>query len=442
MAYIAHSESDRQEMLKALGVESFDALIESVPAEARLKKPLNLPPALSEMEAVTHLQALADQNRRGLLFVGGGAYDHYIPAAVRHILLRPEFYTAYTPYQAEVSQGTLQAIFEYQSLICELTGMEVANASMYDGGSALAEAALMALHHTGRDQILVAGNLNPFYRQILQTYLNDQPVELIEIPLQDGAVDQAALQALLSERTAAVLVQNPNFYGIVEDLDGLAEPIHQAGGLLVVSVDPISLSLLKPPGAYGADIVVGEGQALGNPLNFGGPYLGLFASRRALIRRMPGRIVGVTEDGQGRRGFVTVLQTREQQIRREKATSNICTNSQLCALAATVYLSLLGREGFREVGRQCLQKSHYLAGQIEKIPGFKRRFNRPFFKEFAVSTPVPAAQIVRDLQEENIYPGLDLEKLGMGEGLLIAVTEKRSRQEMDRLVAALKTYQA
>ena len=441
MAYIANSDADRREMLKALGVDSFEALMDAIPAEVRLKGELNLPPALSEMEAVQHLQGLADQNQQGVLFLGGGAYDHYIPAAVRHILLRSEFYTAYTPYQAEVSQGTLQAIFEYQSLVCQLTGMEVANASMYDGGSALAEAALMALHHTGRSQLLVAGNLHPFYRQILETYLNDLPVELVTIPLEEGGIHRAALLELLSDQTAAVLIQNPNFYGIVEELDGLAEAIHQAGGLLVVSVDPMSLSVLKPPGAYGADIVVGEGHALGNPLNFGGPYLGLFATRRKLIRRMPGRIVGMTEDQQGRRGFVTVLQTREQQIRREKATSNICTNSQRCALASTVYLSLLGRTGFAEVGRQCVQKSHYLARQIETIPGFKLRFARPFFKEFTVSTPVPAEQIIRDLQAQHLHPGLDLTRLGMGEGLLIAVTEKRTRKEMDRLVTALKTYQ-
>ncbi len=441
MTYIANSESDRQAMLREIGVSSFEDLIDYIPEALRLKEPLNLPPALSELEAVSHMEKLAARNQRAVIFAGGGAYDHYVPAAVRHILWRSEFYTAYTPYQPEVSQGTLQAIYEYQTYICRLTGMDVANASMYDGGSALAEAVLMAVGHTRRRRVLIPENVHPYYRRIIDTYTQHQDIERVSIPLSDGVIDQAALEQALTEDTAAVIVQHPNFFGLLEDPAAISKMVHEKGALLIAFVDPISLVLLEPPGDYGADIVVGEGQALGNALNFGGPYLGIFATTRALIRKMPGRIVGRTVDIEGKTAFVTVLQTREQHIRREKATSNICTNSQLCALAATVYLSLLGEHGIRRAAEMSLKNSHYLAEHIQQIPGFHLKFDQPFFKEFAVETPVPAREIIDRLADDNIIAGVDLESMGMGSGLLIAVTEKRTKQEMDQFIAALKQFQ-
>jgi len=440
MAYIANSEQDREEMLREIGVNSFEDLIDYIPAEARFREQLKLPDALSEYEAVREMNRMAQKNRPGVLFIGGGAYDHYVPAAVRHILWRSEFYTAYTPYQAEVSQGTLQAIYEYQSMICRLTGMEVANASMYDGGSALAEAVLMAVHHTRRRKVLVAENINPAYREIISTYAGDQDIDLVKIPVNNGVIDADAALDLIDEEKAALILQTPNYYGLLEDAESLADKIHSAGGLLISFVDPISLAILESPAEYGADIAVSEGQAFGNNLNYGGPYLGVFATKKALIRKMPGRIVGATTDTRGRRAYVTVLQTREQHIRRAKATSNICTNSQLCALAATVYLSLLGKKGLVRVARACLAKSHYLAEQIAAIPGFQLKYPGPFFREFAVETPVPPAEIIKKLAEKGIYAGIDLHKLKMGRGLLIAVTEKRTRQELDEFIGLLTQF--
>ncbi len=438
MAYLSRSEAEVQEMLREIGVERFEDLIDYIPAENRFRGTLNLPEPLSELEIHREIERLTARNRLGAIFLGGGAYDHYIPAAVKHILLRPEFYTAYTPYQAEVSQGTLQAIYEYQTMICRLTGMEVANASMYDGGSALAEAVLMAAHHTRKNRVLLPENINPLYRRIVETYVKDQQIELVSVPVREGVVERQALLDLLDDATAAVVVQNPNFYGLIENPEGLAEAIHEKRALFIMSVDPISLALLKTPGEWGADIVVGEGQALGNPLNLGGPYLGIFAARKALIRKMPGRIVAMTTDVEGKTAFVTTLQTREQHIRREKATSNICTNSQLCALAALVYLSLMGERGLRRVAELSLQKSHYLAEQIAQLPGFELKYRAPFFKEFVVSTPVPPGEIIQKLMEKNIFAGIDLQSFNMGQGLLVAVTEKRSREELDHYVQALK----
>ncbi len=440
MSYLANSEEDRKAMLREIGVETFEELIDYIPEELRLKKELDLPHPLSELEAIRHLETLAEKNKRGIIFAGAGAYDHYVPAAVRHILWRSEFYTAYTPYQPEVSQGTLQAIYEYQTYICRLTGMDVANASMYDGGSALAEAILMAAHHTRRNKVIVPENVNPNYIHIIQTYTQHQQIELVRVPLNDGVVDESALKDLLNEEIAAIVLQHPNFYGLLENPEPIARMAHDVGALFITFVDPISLVVLQPPGAYGADIVVGEGQGLGNALNFGGPYLGIFAATKALIRKMPGRIVGRTVDVEGKTAYVTILQTREQHIRREKATSNICTNSQLCALAATVYLSLLGEHGIRRAAERSLSNSHYLANEIQHIPGFRLKFDKPFFKEFAVETPVPARVIIDRLAEEGIIAGVDLESMGMGSGLLIAVTEKRTKNEMDQFIAALKQF--
>lgn len=437
MAYIANSEADRQAMLNAIGVKDFEELIRYIPEELRVKGELNLPEPLSELEAIRTMEELAQKNHTGISFLGGGAYDHYIPAAVRHILWRSEFYTAYTPYQAEVSQGTLQAIYEYQTMICRLTDMEVANASMYDGGSALAEAVLMAAHHTRKSRVLIPQNINPFYLQIIETYTKDQEIEIVPIPLKDGVIDRNALLNALQEDTAAVVVQNPNFFGLLEDLTGLADRIHEKRALFIHFVDPISLGIVKTPGELGADIVVSEGQPLGNALNFGGPYLGIFAARKSLIRKMPGRIVAMSSDVEGRRAFVTTLQTREQHIRREKATSNICTNSQLCALAALIYTSLMGQSGIRKIAELCVQKSHYLADKISRIDGYRLKYSGPFFKEFVLETPLPPSEIIAAMAKKNIFAGIDLKKLNMGEGLLVAVTEKRTRAELDKFAALL-----
>ncbi|MFZ0389710.1 MAG: aminomethyl-transferring glycine dehydrogenase subunit GcvPA [Calditrichia bacterium] len=437
MAFIANSEKNRREMLQEIGIGSFEELIEYIPANLRLKENLEIPRALSELEITRLMQELSEKNVSGVSFLGGGAYDHFVPAVVRHILWRSEFYTAYTPYQAEVSQGTLQSIYEYQSMIARLTGMEVANASMYDGGSALAESVLMASGHTRRKKVLIAENINPFYYDIIKTYTRDQQIELVGVPLQNGLLDQQKLAELLDEQTAAVVVQNPNYYGLIEELSGLGGRIHEKQALFIQFVDAVSLGILKTPGETGADIVVSEGQGFGNNLNFGGPYLGIFAARKSLIRKMPGRIVALTNDVDGRQAFVTTLQTREQHIRREKATSNICTNSQLCALAAAVYLSLLGRSGLQKTAKQCLQKSHYLAKEISKLPGFELKHSGHFFKEFVVKTPVEPKIIIDKLADRHIFAGIDLQKVNMGEGLLVAVTEKRTREEMDRFVREL-----
>jgi glycine dehydrogenase subunit 1 len=334
MPFIPTTEKNRRDMLKTIGVSSFDELLKGIPEEVRFKGDLGLPPPMSEFEVEKLLKAIAGQNAHTgthVCFLGGGAYDHFIPAAVGHVISRPEFYTSYTPYQPEVSQGNLQAIYEYQTMICELTGMDAANASVYDGASALAEAALLCQAHTGREEIIISKSVHPFYRKVAATYCHRSGIVLKEVDVRQGVTDVDALRSAAGPGTAGVLVQHPNFFGLLEPVHEIEAVVHGAGGLYVTSVDPISLALLKPPGEFGADVATGEGQALGNPLNFGGPYLGIFAIKQELIRRLPGRLAGVTQDNQGRRGFVLTLQTREQHIRREKATSSICTNQQLCA---------------------------------------------------------------------------------------------------------------
>jgi len=436
MPYIPNTDQNREAMLKRIGVKSFDELVADIPAEIRLKAELKLPKALSEMETVKEVKALAGQNHPAsslISFLGGGAYDHYIPAAIDHILLRSEFYTAYTPYQAEVSQGTLQAIWEFQSLICALTGMDAANASMYDGATALAEAGILACNHTKRKQLAVAGTVHPHYRQLLATYAKGAGIEIIEIGFKDGATDLEALKKAVSDKTAGVLVQHPNFFGHLEQMDEISGLAHRSGALLAVSVDPISLGLLKSSGEYGADIVTGEGQPLGMPTSLGGPYLGLFAAKKDFLRLMPGRLVGLTTDARGQEGAVLTLQTREQHIRREKATSNICSNEALCALAATVYLSLMGRSGLKQVAGLCLQKSHYLA---EKL---KPAFQAPFFKEFVIRPQQPAEKLLEDLKKDGILGGLDLGKFypGLKGHLMLAVTEKRTIEELDLIASKI-----
>jgi len=447
MPFIPNTESDRQQMLAAIGVASFEELLEAIPDELRWKGVLDLPPGCSEMEVVGELEALAGRNLSpagAVSFLGGGAYDHFIPGAIAELLARSEFYTAYTPYQAEVSQGTLTAIFEFQTLICQLTGMDLANASVYDGASGLGEAALMAQAATGRDRLVVAGTVHPLHRRVLGTYTGGLGMEIGEIACPDGQADPAELKKQLGPRTAAVIIQHPNFFGILEDQAAIIEAAHQAGALAVVSADPVSLGILKPPGELGADIVVGEGQPLGIPQSFGGPYLGFLAARQKLLRRLPGRLVGQTADARGRRGFVLTLQTREQHIRREKATSNICTNHALCALTATLYLGLMGRQGLAGVAQLCVQKSHYARDRIARISGFRIAFEKPFFREFVVRTPVPPGEIVAALAGKGLLAGVDLSgyDLGLNDGLLVAVTEKRTREQIDRLADELRAFQA
>lgn len=443
MTYIPNTEDDLKIMLKEMEVSGFEELITSVPESLRLKKQLQLPRGLSELELKNLLEKISGENRSPdslISFLGGGAYDHFIPSPVNHILLRSEFYTAYTPYQPEVSQGTLQSIYEYQSLICQLTEMEVANASMYDGASAVAEAALLSLAETGRNEILVSASLNPNYHKVLCTYCERGGIKIRKIDLKDGTTDLELLEKKLSSKTAGFILQSPNFFGLVENAAEIEKMVHSAGALLIMACDPVSLAILKTPGEYGADVAVGEGQPLGNSLNFGGPFLGFFTCRKSLIRRMPGRIVGATVDSKDRKGFVLVLQTREQHIRREKATSNICTNEALCALAAAVYLSLLGKNGLRKVAELCLQKSHYAAEQISKIDGFKLKFQKPFFKEFVIETPIPAKRVVKLLLKKNILAGIDLSMFDrkLKNCLLVSVTEKRTKEEIDRLVENLR----
>lgn len=445
MPFIPNTDADRREMLTAIGVESFEELLEAIPAELRWKGTLSLPPGCSEMEAVRELEALAGTNVAGpeaVSFLGAGAYDHFIPGAVAELLARSEFYTAYTPYQAEVSQGTLTAIFEFQTLICQLTGMEVANASVYDGASGLGEAALMAHAATGRRELVVAETVHPLYRRVLRTYTGGLGMIIREVACPGGQADPAALEQVTGPQTAAVMIQHPNFLGVLEPQDEVVRLAQKAGALAVVCADPISLTILKPPGEAGADIAVGEGQPLGIPQGFGGPLLGFLACRQKLLRRMPGRLVGQTTDSRGRRGFVLTLQTREQHIRRDKATSNICTNHALCALAATMYLGLMGQEGLLGVARLCLQKSHYAHDRICRIPGFRAGFEKPFFREFVVRTPVPPGRVVAELSARGLLAGVDLSTFGPGldDGLLVAVTEKRTRQDIDRLVTELETF--
>ncbi|MFO8192444.1 MAG: aminomethyl-transferring glycine dehydrogenase subunit GcvPA [Bacillota bacterium] len=372
-------------------------------------------------------------------FLGAGSYDHFIPSVVPYLISRPEFQTAYTPYQAEVSQGTLQSIYEYQSLICNLTGMDISNASMYDGASAMAEAAILACRHTRRNKILVGSTVNPVWIKVLKTFTVSMGYEIITVECSDGALSAKEFEPLIDKGTACVIVQTPNFFGNLEDHSGLDQMIHSQKGLLIVAFDPVSAGILKKPSEYGADIVVAEGQALGLPQAFGGPYLGIFAATKKLMRKIPGRVVGVTEDAGGKRGFVLTLQTREQHIRRDKATSNICSNQALCALAAGIYLNTMGEQGIREVAENCYARSHYLASEISKLDGFKLRYDRPFFKEFVVKTKYPVKDILKKMLEQGIFAGIGLNKFGMADDeFLVAVTEKRDKKEMDDYVRALK----
>jgi len=444
MRYIPHTEEDIRHMLETVGVGSVEDLFAGVPAAVRLKRPLDLPPAAAESELLRELGRLADRNATAgnqISFLGGGAYNHFIPAVVDHLISRSEFYTAYTPYQPEISQGTLQAIFEYQTLICQLTGMDAANASMYDGASACAEGVLMAARATRRRKILLSTALHPEYRETVATYCRYLDLELVEVPFDaSGRTDAGELARLLDEQTAAVVAGYPNFFGVVEDLAALAAAAHDRGAYLLATVaEPIALGLLKSPGELGADIVAGEGQSFGIPLSYGGPYLGFFAARKKDLRSMPGRLVGETVDQEGRRGFVLTLATREQHIRREKATSNICSNEGLCALMATVYLALLGKQGIREVAQQNLAKAEYAKGRIAALPGFSLPFAAPTFNEFVVEAEEGADAALGRLEAAGILGGIPLARWYPGaEGrFLVCVTEQNSKAEVDALIEAL-----
>jgi len=439
MPYLFNTPEDQQAMLQAIGAGSLESLFDSVPEEIRLRRPLDLPAAMSELELTQHMQQLAAKNRSAdgsICFLGGGSYDHFIPAVVDHVSGRSEFYTSYTPYQAEVSQGNLQAMFEYQTLVCQLTGLDVSNASLYDGGTATIEAALMAVAATRRKRIVVAGSLHPEYRATIETYLTNLDIELVTVEAHSGVVFPAEAAAAVDDQTACLVVQHPNFFGCLEDVPSLSKIAHDAGALLVQVFDPISLGLLKRPGELGADIAVAEGQPLGNPMAYGGPYLGMMACREEFMRRLPGRIVGQTTDRRDRRCWVLTLQTREQHIRRAKATSNICTNQGLFALRAAVYLSCVGPEGLREAAELCLRKAHYAAESLTDLDRFERAFDRPFFKEFVIRDHQgQAAALLKSAEEQGILAGVPLGQWypDLDDCLLIAVTEKRTRSEIDRL---------
>jgi glycine dehydrogenase subunit 1 len=438
--YISITDAERAEMLKAIGVDSIADLFHDVPEAVRFPH-VDLPPPLSEIELRRELGAMSARNANPTthsVFLGAGAYNHFVPSAVDQILRRAEFYTAYTPYQPEISQGTLQAIFEYQSLICALTGMAVANASHYDGGTALAEAALMAVSSTrNRRTIVVAPSVNPQYRAVLRTYLQGMGIRVVGDERPDATFDD--LLGAIDSSTAALVVQSPDFFGTLHDLKPLVERAHAAGALLVAHFDPIALGLFQTPGEAGADIATAEGQPLGVGLSFGGPYLGIFTCSEKYVRKMPGRLAGATLDLEGRLGYVLTLQAREQHIRREHATSNICTNQGLMALAAAVYLGLMGRQGLRRVAELCYHRAHYAADQIARLPGYAVPDRGPFFQEFVVECPRPAAEINAALRERGIVGGYDLaaDYPHLGNAMLVCVTEMNGKGEIDALVEAM-----
>ncbi|HEY3331246.1 MAG TPA: aminomethyl-transferring glycine dehydrogenase subunit GcvPA [Capsulimonadaceae bacterium] len=438
MAYIANTSDDQAEMLAAMSLTSIDDLFTQIPRDDQFKGTLNIPQAMDQISLGKYMARLAGKNADAEsfpCFLGAGIYDHYVPPTVGAILGRSEFYTSYTPYQPEVSQGVLQSIYEFQTLISELFAMDMANASMYDASSGLAEAAIMAADLTKRNKVVAIGGLNPAHHSVLETYLSHLDLEIADVPLRDGVADLDALTTAVDGGVAAVLVQHPNFLGNLEDLTAISGIAHSAGALLVQVADPISLGLLQPPGFYGADIAVGEGQSLGCTMGYGGPLLGLFACKREFMRRLPGRIVGETKDIEGKRAFVMTLRTREQDIRREKATSNICTNVALYALAGTVYLATMGKTGLRKVAELSAQKAHYAASEIGKLAGYSLSNPKAsFFKEFAIDTPVDVAKINDALWDSGIVGGYKLADRQM----LVAVTETRTREEIDRFVSVLK----
>jgi glycine dehydrogenase subunit 1 len=447
MDYLPHTTQEEQQMLREIGVESVEALFKVIPEGLREAAGSTLSGlrAMSEPELLSFFRELSQRNQNLYQynsFLGAGAYDHFIPSIVESLASRGEFLTCYTPYQAEASQGTLQALYEFQTLICELTGLGVANASMYDGATALAEAALLAIRHTERNKVVVSRTVHPEYRAVLATYLRPLGVSLLEVKTSEGATDIAKLKGLVNEKVAAVIIQQPNFLGCLEEANTISTITHEKGALFIACVNPVSLGLVSPPGDYGADIAVGDAQPLGNPLFYGGPHLGFFAVKKELMRRIPGRLVGATTDLEGKRAFVLTLQAREQHIRRQRAVSNICTNQNLLALRATIYLCSLGKEGLRELAELNLQKSHYARDMICALEGFSSPFNRPFFNEFVIQLPkgLTPEGLNKKLYKRGIIGGLPLKRFypELKNAMLFCVTENKTRPQIDALVSALK----
>ena len=444
MSYLSLSDKDKKEMLARTGASKVDDLFACIPEAVRLRRPLDLPAAQSELELVRTIEAIGRKNAftGHLSFLGGGAYEHFIPTVVDYLSSRGEFVSPYTPYQPEVSQGTLQIVFEFQTLICQLTGLDIANDSLYDGSTGAAEAVLMAQRVTSRNKVVLARSIHPQYRDVVRTYIKNLGVEAVEVGYgPDGRVDKDALGRLLDDKTAAVVCQSPNFFGVVEDIKALSDAAHGVKALSVAVVsDAMSLGLLEAPGKLGADIVTGEAQSLGLPLSFGGPYLGFMACRKEFLRQMPGRITGQTVDKEGRRGFVLTLSTREQHIRRERATSNICSNQALCALRATIFMETLGKQGMREIAWQNAQKAAYAAAKLAAVPGVKLKFTGPVFNEFVVGLPKPWPAIDAGLRAKGLIGGYGLgaDYPEMGNAALVCVTELRTKDEIDRLARALQ----
>lgn len=440
MPFIANTQDQFEQMLADINMSRED-LFADIPKDL-IADSFDLPEGIGEQKVRDRLAGLAAKNSTHLTcFLGGGFYDHFIPSAVYSMISRSEFYTAYTPYQPEISQGTLQAIYEYQSMICRLTGMEVSNASLYDGGTALYEAMMMALRITKRNKVIIDDSVNPIYRVMIHSYTRNLNIELDETNCQDGLANRDQILEALDNGTAAVILQNPNFFGCIDDFTDIAEAAHEKGALLIVSAYPMSLGILKTPGDMGADIVVGEGQSLGLPMSFGGPYLGFMSTKMKHVRKMPGRVVGQTTDANGGSGFVMTLQAREQHIRRDKATSNICTNEALCALTALVYMSLLGKEGFKETAQLCADKASYAYKRITAIDGITPHFkSKWFFNEFVVDLPRDAKDVIGKLVEKGLAAGFPLSRYyeGMDNSMLIAVTEKRSKEQIGMLAEALE----
>ena len=444
MRYTQFTDNDTAHMLATIGVDSTDDLFAPIPAALRLKRPLDIPSGLSEPELLRDAAALAARNRscsETVCFLGGGAYDHFIPTVVDALAGQSEFLTAYTPYQAEASQGALQLFYEFQTMICLLLGTEVANASLYEFASAAAEAVSMATSITRRNRVVVAECIHPDTLAVLKTYAFERGVEIVVVPTPNGVVEQEALRDTLNDATAAVVLASPNFFGCIERLDQIIPLVHEHGALAIVSTDPLAGGVLKPPGAFDADLVVGEGQALGVPLQYGGPYLGLLGGRAKYLRKMPGRVVGVAKDADGRRGYCLVLQTREQHIKRERATSNVCTNEGLLAIRASIYMAAMGRRGITEVASQCFDKAHYAADRITDIDGYELGFDAPFFKEFVVRTSRGVPEVLASCRDRGIQAGVPLGRFDerYEDCFLVAVTEKRTKTEIDDLVDALRS---